>query len=134
VVEGAEQAKKARGCSGKVPDAPSFFLPLTRTVKFARQRLIDDNRTELGGFHGTWTPRPGKEGIFVELVVENHSACVLHLKLDANAGAQPVHLSRSEEFIPAGPPFRVRFVVTPPAGWVGPLEFKPSWELVAGGG
>jgi hypothetical protein len=134
VAAGAEQEKKSRGCSAEVQDVPSFFLPLTRTIKFARQRLLDENRNELGGFHGSWTPRQGKEGIFLELEVENHSGCAFHLKLDANALGAPVHLSRSEEFIPAGTPFRVRLVVTPPAGWTKSIELKLKWELVAAGG
>ena len=88
---------------------------------------------EVGSFRGTWTPRKGQEGIFVELLVDNHTSCSLHLKLDAHAGSQPAHLSRTEEFIPAGDHFRVRFVVMPPAGWSGQIELKPTWELVASG-
>jgi hypothetical protein len=129
---GAEQAKKALGCAAHVQDAPSYFLPQTRTLKLERQRIVDETGAERGAFHGTWSPRQGSAGTFVELVVDNHSACVLHLRLDARAGGRPASLSRSEEFIPAGPPFRVRFVVSPPAGWTGEIELKPTWELVAG--
>jgi len=131
---GAEQAKKALGCAGRIQEAPAFFLPQTRTVKLERQRILDESGAERGAFRGTWTPRQGSEGTFVELVVDNHSACVLHLRLDARAGGQPASLSRSEEFIPAGPPFRVRLVVKPPAGWSGEIELKPTWELMAAGG
>jgi hypothetical protein len=134
VVDGAEQTKKARGCAAHVQDAPAYFLPATRTIKFERQRLLDDAGAELGSFHGTWTPRKGTEGTFVEFIVDNHTACLLHLKLEARAGGQPVHLSRSEEFIPAGDHFRVRFVMMPPAGWSGQIELKPTWELGAAGG
>ncbi|MEA2694084.1 MAG: hypothetical protein QOJ16_3471 [Acidobacteriota bacterium] len=134
VLDGAEQSKKARGCGTRIPDAPSFFLSTARTIKLAPQRLTDENRMEVGSFHGTWTPRKGKEGIFVEFVVDNHTSCHLHLKLEAHAGGQPVHLSRSDEFIPAGDHFRVRFVVMPPAGWSGQVELQPKWELGAAGG
>jgi hypothetical protein len=133
VVDGDEQSKKARGCAAHVQDAPSFFLPQTRTIRFEHQRLLDDSGAELGSFHGTWTPRKGSEGIFVELLVDNHTACTLHLKLDARAQGQPAHLSRSEEFIPGGDHFRVRFVVTPPARFPGEIELKPTWELVTPG-
>ncbi|HZF13787.1 MAG TPA: hypothetical protein VFE33_33765 [Thermoanaerobaculia bacterium] len=132
--EGAEQAKKALGCAAHIQDTPSYFLPQTRTIKLERQRIVDETGAERGGFRGTWTPRKGSEGAFVELLVDNHSACALHLRLDARAGGQPAHLSRSEEFIPAGPPFRVRFVVMPPAAWNGDVELKLNWDLVAGGG
>jgi hypothetical protein len=134
LLAGAEQSKKARGCAGHVQDAPPFFLPTSRTIKFERQRLLDDTGTELGLFQGTWTPRKGKEGTFVEFVVDNHTSCLLHLKLEARAGGQPVHLSRSEEFVPAGDHFRVRFVVSPPAGYSGDVQLKPTWELMAAGG
>jgi hypothetical protein len=134
VVDGAEQSKKAKGCAAHVQDAPAFFLPATRTIKFEHQRLLDDTGTEIGSFQGTWTPRKGTEGIFVELVVNNHSACTLHLHLESRAGGQPIRLSRTDEFIPAGPPFRVRFVVMPPAGASGEIELKPTWELVTTGG
>jgi hypothetical protein len=134
LLAGAEESKKSRGCAAHVQDAPPYYLPTTRTIKFERQRLLDDMGTELGLFQGTWTPRKGKEGTFVEFVVDNHTSCLLHLKLEARAGGQPVHLSRAEEFVPAGDHFRVRFVVTPPAGYSGDVELKPSWELVVPGG
>ena len=134
VVDGAEQSKKARGCAAHIQDAPAFFLPATRTIKFEHQRLLDDSGMEIGSFQGTWTPRKGSEGIFVELVVNNQTSCTLHLHLEARAGGQPVHLSRNDEFIPSGPPFRVRFVVMPAAGWSGEVELKATWELAATGG
>jgi hypothetical protein len=131
---GGETGPKANVCARHVQDAPAFFLPALRPIKFERQRLLDDSGAELGVFQGTWTPRRGNEGIFVELTVGNQTSCLLHLKLDARAGGQPVHLSRSEEFIPAGDHFRVRFVVTPPAGTTGDIEIKPTWELQPAGG
>jgi len=131
---GAEQAKKALGCGAHIQETPSYFLPQTRTIKLERQRIVDETGAERGGYRGTWTPRKGSEGTFVELMVDNHSACVLHLRLSARAGGQPAHLSRSEEFIPAGPPFKVRFVVMPPAGWSSEIELKLDWELSVGGG
>ncbi len=134
LLAGAEESKKSRGCAAHVQDAPPYFLPTTRTIKFERQRLLDDMGMELGLFQGTWMPRKGQEGTFVEFVVDNHTACLLHLKLEARAGGQPVHLSRTEEFVPAGDHFRVRFVVSPPAGYSGDVELKPSWELVVPGG
>ena len=133
VLTGAEESKKARGCAAHVQNAPPYFLPTTRTIKFERQRLLDDAGTELGFFQGTWTPRKGQEGTFVELIVDNHTACLLHLKLESRAGGQPVHLSRTEEFIPAGEHFRVRFVVIAPAGYSGNVELAPSWELMVPG-
>jgi hypothetical protein len=133
LITGVEESKKARGCAAHVQDAPPYFLSTLRTSKFERQRLLDDMGNELGFFQGTWTPRKGKEGTFVEFVVDNHTSCLLHLRLEARAGGQPVHLSRAEEFVPAGEHFRVRFVVMPPAGSSGDVELKPSWELVVPG-
>jgi hypothetical protein len=54
--------------------------------------------------------------------------------LEARAAGQSVRLSRTEEFIPAGDHFRVRFVVTPPTGWNAEVELKLTWEIGAAGG